>query len=164
MGSAHADTANFELNGKIYTKWLYKNDATRGCLSLSNPFWPDNIGGGNGVCTEFELNIRGRVSRFVSAGVRVKSRFGALWQGWWENGDTRWDNDNNLFVENTSGEALGLNHAAYMKLRGAWIRAAPPIPGVSWIHFGSSDLGMFNEWTIGKSRYIDRDNGAGVFC
>ena len=162
-GSARADTANFELNGKIYTKWLYKNDDTRGCLSLSNPFWPDNIGGGNGVCTEFELNIRGRVSKYVSAGVRVKSRFGALWQGWWENGDIRWDNDNNLFVENTSGEALGMNHAAYMKLRGTWIRVAPPIPTVRWVHIGSSDLGMFNEWTIGKVRYIDRDNAGGVF-
>ena len=161
--TARADTANFELNGKIYTKWLYKNDDTRGCMSLSNPFWPDNIGGGNGVCSEFELNIRGRVSKYVSAGVRLKSRFGALWQGWWENGDTRWDNDNNLFVENTSGEALGMNHAAYIKLRGAWIRAAPPIPTVRWIHIGASDLGMFNEWTIGKSRYIDRDNAAGVF-
>ncbi len=161
--SATADTANFELNGKIYTKFLYKNDDTRGCLSLSNPFWPDNIGGGNGVCSEFELNILGRVSRYITAGVRVKSRFGALWQGWWENGDTRWDNDTNLFVENTSGEALGMNHAAYMKLRGTWIRAAVPIPTVRWLHIGSSDLGMFNEWTIGKSRYIDRDNGAGVF-
>lgn len=162
-GAARADTANFELNGKIYTKWLYKNDDTRGCLSLSNPFWPDNIGGGNGVCTEFEMNIRGRVSKYVSAGVRIKSRYGALWQGWWENGDTRWDNDNNLFVENTSGESLGMNHAAYIKLRGAWIRAAPPIPTVRWIHIGSSDLGMFNEWTIGKIRYIDRDNAGGVF-
>lgn len=162
--SAQADTANFELNGKIYTKWLYKNDASRGCLSLSNPFWKDNIGGGNGVCSEFELNIKGRVSKYVVAGVRVKSRFGALWQDWWENGDVRWDypNDQN-FYENTSGESLGQNHATYMKLRGAYIRAALPIPTVRWVHFGASDFGMFNEWTIGKSRYIDRDNGNGVF-
>ncbi len=158
-----ADTANFELNGKIYTKWLYKNDATRGCLNLSNPFWIDNLGGGNGVCSEFELNIRGRVSKYVSGGVRLKSRFGALWQNWWENGDTRWDNDNNLFVENTSGESMGMNHAQYIKLRGAWIRAKLPIPSVEWVHIGATDLSMFNEWTIGKARYIDRDNGNGVF-
>jgi hypothetical protein len=161
---AWADTANFELSGKIYTKWLYKNDDTRGCLSLSNPFWQDNIGGGNGVCSEFQLDIKGRVSKYVVTGVRVKSRFGALWQDWWENGDIRWDFPNDTkFWENTSGESLGLNHAAYMKLRGAYIRAALPIPTVRWVHFGASDFGMFNEWTIGKSRYIDRDNGNGVF-
>lgn len=161
---ARADTANFELNGKIYTKWMYKNDDSRGCLSLSNPFWRDNIGGSNGVCSEFELNIKGRVSKYVVTGVRIKSRFGALWQNWWENGDVRWDFPNNSsFYENTSGESLGLNHATYMKLRGAFIRAALPIPSVRWVHFGASDFGMFNEWTIGKSRYIDRDNGAGVF-
>lgn len=161
---ALADTANFELNGKIYTKFLYKNDDSSGCLSLSNPFWPDNIGGNNGACTEFELTILGRASKYVTTGVRLKSRFGALWQGWWENGDVRWDYPNDtLFVENTSGEALGMNHAQYVKLRGAFMRVAAPIPTVRWIHFGASDLGMFNEWTVGKVRYIDRDNANGVF-
>jgi hypothetical protein len=86
-----AETGNFELNGKIYTKFMYKNDASRGCLSLSNPFWPDNIGGSNGVCSEFELNIQGRVSKYITSGVRLQSRWGALWQSWWENGDIRWD-------------------------------------------------------------------------
>ncbi|MFN3201051.1 MAG: glucodextranase DOMON-like domain-containing protein [Bradymonadia bacterium] len=154
----------FEMNGKIYTKWLYKNDDSRGCLSLSNPFWPDNIGGSNGACTEFEMNIRGRVSRYVTAGVRIKSRFGALWQNWWENGDTRWDYPNDdPFHENTSGETLGMNHAQYMKLRGTFIRAKLPIPTVEWVHIGASDLSMFNAWTVGKVRYIDRDNANGVF-
>lgn len=161
---AIADTGNFELNGKIYTKFLYKNDDSQGCLSLSNPFWPDNIGGNNGVCSEFELMILGRVSKYVTTGVRLKSRFGALWQNWWENGDTRWDYPNDtLFLENTSGESLGMNHSQYIKLRGAFIRVAPPIPTVRWVHFGASDLGMFNEWTVGKVRYIDRDNANGVF-
>ncbi len=161
---ARADTENFELNGKIYTKYLYKNDNTRGCLSLSNPFWPDNIGGGNGICSEFELNILGRVSKYVTAGIRIKSRFGALWQGWWENGDTRWDfPQDTLFREDTSGESLGMNHAQYMKLRGAYIRANLPLPTLRFVHIGSTDFSMFNEWTIGKARYIDRDNGNGVF-
>ncbi len=162
---AAADTENFELNGKIYTKYLYKNDDTRGCLSLSNPFWPDNIGGGNGICSEFELNILGRVSKYVTAGIRIKSRFGALWQGWWENGDTRWaiPPSEPRFNENTSGEVLGMNHAQYMKLRGLYIRANLPIPTLRFVHIGATDFGMYNEWTIGKSRYIDRDNGNGVF-
>lgn len=174
--TVRAETANFELNGKIYTKWLYQNNDSRGCLTLSNPFWKDNLGGGNGfrggngVCSEFEVNIKGRVSRYVVAGVRVKSRFGAMWQTWWENGDIRWLETDasgttappSNFYENNSGESLGLNYAQYMKLRGVFLRAALPIPTLRWVHIGATDFGMFNEWTIGKARYIDRDNGSAV--
>ena len=156
-GDAHAETKNFELYGKIYTKWLYRNNDKAGVLSLGNPFWPDNMAGDNGVSTEFELNIKGRVGDKVQAGIRIKSRFGALWQDWWENGDISYD------AENTSGESLGMNRAQYMKLRGYWIQAQLPIPTVKNVLVGSSDLGMFNEWTIGKVRYIDRDNGKGIF-
>lgn len=154
--SARADIANFDLSGKIYNKLMSQNDDTKGCLSMSNPFWVDNIGGHNGVCSEFEMYVRGRLGSRVSAQVRLQSRWGALWQDWWENGDNRG-------VEDTSGEAQGMNHAAYIKLRGATIRFAPPLPAVRWITVGSTDLSMWNEWTIGKARYIDRDNGAGIF-
>src|SRR5262249_2339182 len=61
------------------------------------------------------------------------------------------------------GESLGMNHAQYIKLRGAWARFAPPLPSVKWVTVGSTDFSMWNEWTIGKARYIDRDNGSGVF-
>ena len=80
-----------------------------------------------------------------------------MWQDWWENGDLK------PGVYDTSGESLGMNHAAYIKLRGAWVRMAPPIPTVKWVTIGSTDYSMWNEWTIGKARYIDRDNGNGVF-
>ena len=155
--AARADTVNFDLAGKIYTKYMYQNDDTQGCLSLSNPFWVDNIGGHNGACTEFELNIKGRVSDKVSAGVRLQSRWGMLWQDWWENGDLK------PGIIDTSGESLGMNHAAYIKLRGAYARIAAPIPTVRWVTIGSTDYSMWNEWTIGKARYIDRDNGDGLF-
>ena len=155
--AGRADTVNFDMSGKIYTKYMYQNDATQGCLSMSNPFWVDNIGGHNGACTEFELNIKGRVSDKVSAGVRLQSRWGMIWQDWWENGDFK------PGVIDTSGESMGMNHASYIKLRGAFARIAAPIPTVNWITIGASDLSMWNEWTIGKARYIDRDNGNGVF-
>ena len=154
---ARADTSNFDLSGKIYTKYMYQNDATQGCLSMSNPFWVDNIGGHNGTCTEFELNIKGRVGPKVTAGVRLQSRWGSMWQDWWENGDLK------PGVIDTSGESLGMNHAQYIKLRGAFARLAPPIPTVKWVTIGSTDYSMWNEWTIGKARYIDRDNGSGLF-
>jgi opacity protein-like surface antigen len=155
--AALADTSNFDISGKIYTKYMYQNDASQGCLSMSNPFWVDNIGGHNGVCTEFELNIKARVGPKVSAGVRLQSRWGSMWQDWWENGDLK------PGTYDTSGESLGMNHAQYIKLRGAYVRMAPPIPTVKWVTIGSTDYSMWNEWTIGKARYIDRDNGSGVF-
>ncbi|PIE17101.1 MAG: hypothetical protein CSA66_06765 [Proteobacteria bacterium] len=156
-GIALAANENFEASGKLYTKWLYRNNDTDGILWLGNPFWPDNISGDNGVATEFELNLQGKVGEAVLAGVRVKSRFGSIWQDWWENGDISYDQ------ENTSGESLGMNRAQYLKLRGYWIQANLPIPGVETVLVGSSDMAMFNPWTIGKIRYIDRDNGKGIF-
>ncbi len=155
--AARADLGNFDLSGKIYTKYMYQNDNTQGCLSMSNPFWVDNIGGHNGACTEFELQIKGKISPRVQAGVRLQSRWGFMWQDWWENGDLK------PGIIDTSGESLGMNHASYIKLRGAWVRMAPPIPTVKWVTIGSTDYSMWNEWTIGKARYIDRDNGTGVF-
>ena len=155
--TARADLRNFDIAGKIYTKWLYRNDDSQGLLSYGNPFWLENITGNNGVGGEFELTFRGQVSKAVTAGARVKSRFGALWQDWWENGNMRWPE------VNTSAESLGMDHAEYMKLRGYWIRVKPPIDALRYVHVGSSDLSQFDEWTIGKIRYIDRDNGKGVF-
>ena len=155
--SARAESGNFEVAGKIYTKWLYRNNDKAGVVSLGNPFWPDNISGDNGVASELELNIIGRVGEHIQAGARVQSRYGSVWQDWWENGDIAYD------AENTSGESLGMNRATYMKLRGYWIHAELPICFVDSILIGASDFGMFSPWTIGKVRYIDRDNGKGIF-
>jgi hypothetical protein len=154
----NADIKNFDIAGRIYTKWLYRNDDTQGVLTYGNPFWPDDIAGGNGVGSEFELTIFGRVSEKVEAKVRLASRFGGLWQDWWESGNRNYNG-----VMNTSGDSMGMNKAEYLKLRGYTVRMAIPFPTVDWVTVGSSDLGMFNPWTIGKIRYIDRDNGKGTF-
>ena len=67
---AHADIGRFDLAGKLYTKWLFRNDDSQGTLGLGNPFWPDTITGNNGVGSEFELKIMGEVSQTVRAEVR----------------------------------------------------------------------------------------------
>ncbi|MDP6945483.1 MAG: hypothetical protein QF464_15145, partial [Myxococcota bacterium] len=153
-----ADIGRFDLAGRLYTKWLYQNDDSQGVLTHGNPFPAgDNYSGSNGVGTEFELKISGAVSNAVRAEVRLKSRFGALWHDWWENGDLSSEE------VDTSGESLGMNHAEYVKLRGYAIDANLPIPSLRSVLVGSSDLGMFNPWTIGKVRYIDRDNAKGTF-
>jgi len=161
---AIADIANFQLDGKIYSQWLYANDGTQGCVWLGNPAWVDNITGSNGACTVFSLGIRAQVSKYVKAGARFETRYGATWQNWWENGDIKYEEDAPVgYPGDTSGESLGMNHASYLQLRGFWIEVAPPIKTVKSVLVGSSDLGMFNPWTIGKSRYIDRDNARGIF-
>jgi len=155
--TARGDNANIDASGQIYMKYMYQNNNTQGCLSMSNPFWVDNIQGSNGACSEALLTINAKIGPKVSAGLIIQSRWGALWQDWWENGDLK------PGVQDTSGESLGMNHAAYMKLRSAWIRFGPPIPTVNWITVGSTDFSMWNAWTVGKARYIDRFNGDGVF-
>jgi hypothetical protein len=56
-----------------------------------------------------------------------------------------------------------MNHAEYMKLRGYWFRIRVPVDFINYVHVGSSDYSQFNEWTVGKVRFIDRDNGKGIF-
>jgi hypothetical protein len=143
--------------GDFFTKMLVRNNQSGGCVSYGNPSPEgDNFSGDNGICSELGLTVTGRVSDRVEAGARLQTRFGAQWAEWYENGDERDTADG-------SGESLGQNHGAYLQLRGIYLRVAPPIPTVKYVHFGASDLGMFNAWTIGKSRYIDRDNGRGIF-
>ena len=50
----------------------------------------------------------------------------------------------------------------YVKLRGAWARITPGYEWMDSAFIGNSDWGMFDAWTQGKSRYIDRDNIGGV--
>lgn len=155
---AQADLTKFDIGGRIYTKHLYTNDDSQGLLWLGNPFWADQIAGGNGIGSEFELTFKGRVSDYVAAGARVSSRFGERWQDYWESGNRLYGNS-----ENTSGDSVGLNRASYMKLRGTWIQLQPKVDHIDWVRVGSSDMAMFDPWTIGKLRFIDRDNGKGYF-
>lgn len=143
--------------GDFFTKMLIRNNQSGGCVSYGNPAPEgDNFSGDNGICSELGLTVTGRVSDRVEAGARLQTRFGAQWAEWYENGDERDSPDG-------SGESLGQNHGAYLQLRGIYLRVAPPIPTVKYVHIGASDLSMFNAWTIGKSRYIERDNGRGIF-
>jgi hypothetical protein len=149
---AQADIANFDFAGQIFTKWLYRNNDSQGVLTYGNPFWPENYSGDNGVASEFELRVIAKVSDFVEADVRLKSRYGATWHDFFENGNIRYENPNN------SGESLGLDHAEYFKLRGYRVLIRPPYEWIDQVSIGSTDLGMFNPWSIGKIRFIDRDN------
>lgn len=154
---AHADIANFDMAGQIYTKWLYRNDDSQGVVTYGNPFWPETFSGHNGAGSEFELKLMGKLSEFVEADVRLKSRFGSVWQDFYETGNVRYEQPN------TSAESLGMDHAEYVKLRGYRVAIRPPYPLINTVVVGSTDLGMYNAWSVGKIRYTDRDNTKGVF-
>jgi hypothetical protein len=50
-----------------------------------------------------------------------------------------------------------------LQLRGLYVRVAEPVPFVDWVLAGSSDLGFWDAWTIGRVRFIDRFNAKGLF-
>ncbi len=154
-----SEKSKVEIDARIYTKWLYRNDDTQGVLWLGNPFWPDDIAGNNGVASEVELIFKGQPSKWVKAGFRLQSRFGGMWQDWWESGEAK---PGYQGEHNTSGDSLGMNRAQYVKFRGFHVHIKPDVKFVDWIKVGATDLSMFNPWTIGKIRYIDRDNARAV--
>ncbi|MCC6748310.1 MAG: hypothetical protein IT371_11670 [Deltaproteobacteria bacterium] len=149
---------------ETYTKILYQNDQSQGSVSLGTPHpRGDNYSGNNGFASELVLYLDGRVSDRVEVGARLASRFHRQWADFYENGDLALGESGLPSGANATGESLGLNHAAYIQLRGLYVRLMPPIPGIRTFHAGASDLGMLNPWTIGKVRYIDRDNAHGLF-
>jgi len=129
--------------GNVYTKWLDGDRQTATGLYNNSEFG----GGDQGQGTEFELYFKARVSKQVEIGGRLKARFD---RNYWTNGGGFADDENEP------------RSAQYMKFRGVYVRLTP---GYSWIDsatIGSNDWGMFDPFTIGKIRYIDRDNVSGL--
>lgn len=146
-----------ELKAEAYIKWLYRNNASQGCVTYGNPHpLGDNYSGDNGACPEFSLTIVGRPTPQIEGGFRLQTRYGQQFADYFENGDRR-------FSEDSSSESLGQNHSAHLQLRGIYVRVARPLPLVDWFLAGSSDLGMFDAWTVGKVRFIERFNAKGLF-
>lgn len=108
-------------------------------------------GADQGQWTELELRIKAVISPKVEAGARIQSRSSAAY--WSEFGGFGYE-----------GSVDGnVNKQKFMKLRGAYVQLTP---GYSWLNMariGSSDWGMFDPFTVGKVRYIDRDNYNGLY-
>jgi hypothetical protein len=141
--------------GSIYAKFLDGNRRTEQGLYSNAETTPGEGGGDQGQGIEFELMFNAQVSKQVEIGGRLHSRFN---KNYWSNygGFQVPDND----TTNCGEDDPRCNQ--YVKLRGAWARITP---GYEWLDsatIGNSDWGMFDAWTQGKSRYIDRDNIGGV--
>ncbi|MEJ2602074.1 MAG: hypothetical protein P8172_02065 [Gammaproteobacteria bacterium] len=133
--------------GSIYAKFLDGDRRFENALYNNAETTPGEAGGDQGQGIEFELMFNSQVSSQVEIGGRIKARFN---QNFWSN------------FGGFGPQEEDERSAQYMKLRGAWARITP---GYEWIDsatIGSNDWGMFDPWTVGKFRYIDRDNSSGL--
>ena len=145
---AHAADIDFS-GSNIYMKFLDGNMRT-----TSNSSGDTASGADQGQWTEFELRMKATISKQVEAGVRLQSRSPAsYWTNFGFANNEGFGDPNNIYPQQSK----------YIKLRGAYVLLTP---GYHWLDqalIGSSDWGMFDPFTIGQVRYIDRDNYNGLY-
>lgn len=149
--SGPAFAVNLDFSGSnIYMKFL---DGNMRVASTGNPGGPGSAdtasGTDQGQWTEFELRFKATVSRQVEAGGRIQSRSSAAY--WTDFGGFGGDNE------------LTPTRANYVKLRGAYVQLTPGYRWLDQATIGSNDFGMFDPFTVGKVRYIDRENYKGFY-
>jgi hypothetical protein len=101
-----------------------------------------------GQWAEFELRIKATISKQVEAGLRLQSRSPGAY----------WTNFGGFSADETNPE-----QSNFMKFRGGYVLLTP---GYGWLDtalIGASDWGQFDPFTVGRLRYIDRDNFKGLY-
>lgn len=161
---AAAEEAKLKIGGTTYTKWLWGTQRYDGSLYNFTSV-PGEGYGDNGQGSEVELLLSARLSKEVNVAARLHSRFS---QNQWTNFggfggslDPDGDGSPGPCVGGDCGEFDSRSNQ-YVKLRGVTVTLTP---GYSWMDsatIGASDWGMFDPFVIGRIRYIDRDNGAGL--
>ena len=144
-GSASAMTMDFS-GTNFYMKLLDGNQNKASTASIDTASGSDL-----GQFTEMNIIFKATLSPQVEAGGRIQSRSSASY--WTDYGG--FGNEGNV-----NGN---INDMKFMKLRGAYVELTP---GYSWLNLariGTSDWGMFDPFTVGKVRYIDRDNYNGLY-
>lgn len=145
-GSASA--ASLDLTGtNFYMKFLDGSQigAPSGSIDTAS-------GGDQGQFTEMNLVFKATISPKVEAGGRIQSRSSAAY----------WTEYGGFGQENSIGNNE-VNHQKFMKLRGAYVELSPGYDWLTQVRIGTSDWGMFDPFTVGKVRYIDRDNYNGFY-
>ena len=157
-GASHAQATTatpIKWYGSIYAKFLDGNRRNENGLYSNAETTPGEGGGDQGQGIEFELMFNAQVSKQVEIGGRLHSRFN---KNFWSNYGGFQVPDNN--TTNCGEDDPRCNQ--YVKLRGAWARITPGYEWMDSATIGNQDWGMFDAWTQGKSRYIDRDNIGGI--
>jgi hypothetical protein len=159
-----ADGQTMIITGEGYMKWLWGDQHTDGSLYNFTSI-PGEGYGDNGQGTEINLLIASRPSKLLEVSGRIQSRFS---QNQWTNFGG-FGGRNPAFenppgppcIEGDCGE-FDPRSNEYIKMRGLTARFTPGYRFVDSVTIGSTDLGMFDPFTIGKIRYIDRDNAKAV--
>lgn len=142
-GAAGAVEVDFS-GSQVYMKFL---DGDRRIEQLTGSI--DTASGNDqGQFSELEIRIRAIISKQVEVSARILSRSsGAYWSEFGGFADEK--------------EPI---KAKNMKLRGATVILTPGYTWLDTAFLGSSDWGMFDPFTVGKMRYIDRDNINGLYA
>jgi hypothetical protein len=150
--------------GEDYTKWLWGTERTDGSLYNFTTI-PNEGYGDNGQGTEINLLLASKPSRYVEVNGRIQSRFS---QNQWTN-FAGFGGRNPAFENPPGGPCVGGDCGEfdprsneYIKLRGLTVRITPGYKFLDAATIGSTDLGMFDPFTVGKIRYIDRDNAKAI--
>ena len=150
--------------GEMYVKWLWGTNRYDGSVYNFTTV-PGEGYGDNGQGTEIDLYMYSKPAKGVEVEARIQSRFN----------QNQWTNfggfgGRNPALENPpNGDCIGGDCGEwdprsneYIKMRGLTARLSPGWSFLDTVTIGSSDLGMFDPFTIGKIRYIDRDNAKAI--
>jgi len=164
MAAFAADGQTMIITGEDYTKWLWGTQRTDGSLYNFTTV-PGEGYGDNGQGTEINFLVASRPSKYIEVTARIQSRFS---QNQWTNfggfGGINPATTEPPPSSCTGGDCGEFDPRSneYIKMRGLTARFTPGYKWVDSVTIGSTDLGMFDPFTIGKIRYIDRDNAKAV--
>lgn len=163
-GAGFAQDSKFGISGVSYTKWLWGDQRLDGALYNFTTV-PGEGYGDNGQGTEIELLVSGKPNKYIEVSGRIHSRFN---QNFWTNFGG-FGGRNPATEDPPAGGCTGGDCGEwdprsnqYVKLRGLTMRITPGWQNLDAVTIGASDWGMFDPFSVGKIRYIDRDNGSGV--
>jgi hypothetical protein len=162
---AHAANGTImTIIGEDYTKWLWGTERTDGSVYNFTTV-PGEGFGDTGQGTEINLLLASRPSKYLEVTGRIQSRFN---QNQWTNFGG-FGGRNPALEEPPRGDCLGGDCGEfdprsneYIKMRGLTVRVTPGYRFLDAATIGSTDIGMFDAFTLGKIRYIDRDNAKAV--
>ena len=150
-----SEYGQLKWSGDIYMKFLDGNRQVSGSMSNNFDVTPGEASGDQGQAMEFDLKLSSQLSKQVEFYARIQSR---LHRAFWAN----YDGFAVPGAPNQSdpGSCTEADPRCnwYIKLRGARVILTPGYDWIDSASIGSNDWGMFDDWTQGKTRYIDRDN------
>lgn len=163
VGMAAPASAQLTFDGNVYTKFLWGTDRLASALYAFTTIPGEGLGD-SGQGSQLEFFIRAKFARKVELRTTIQSRF---IRNFWTNGGgfgPPFCGTSSLFggpTECLSSEWDPRSNQ-YVKLRGIQMVLTP---GYKWLDsavIGENDLGQYDPFVIGRIRYIDRFNAAGI--